>query len=85
MRHLFLIELTREGTWGENGYLAERGLVPLPREERDAYAKKVKELKGAGRNGAADRGEAEPAERADWRAETSLPHTGYRCTMSAAL
>jgi len=37
-------QLTREGTWGENGYLAERGVVPLPREQRDAYAKKVKEL-----------------------------------------
>ncbi len=40
----FLTELTREGTWGENGYLAERGLVPLTREEREMYAEKVRKL-----------------------------------------
>ncbi len=40
----FLKELINEGTWGENGYLSERGLVPLTRDERDEYAEKVRQL-----------------------------------------
>ncbi len=33
----FIAELTAEDTWGEDGYLADRGLIPLPDAERDAF------------------------------------------------
>ncbi|GAA3967913.1 PstS family phosphate ABC transporter substrate-binding protein [Allohahella marinimesophila] len=37
-------EFTSEGAWGDNGYLVDVGLIPLPREQRMEIAKKVKSL-----------------------------------------
>ena len=34
----FLVELTSEGTFGEDGYLMDRGLIPLPPAERQQQA-----------------------------------------------
>ena len=31
----FVAEFTDEDTWGEDGYLADKGLIPLPEEDRD--------------------------------------------------
>jgi len=31
----FVAEFTKEGTWGDDGYLAEKGLIPLPKADRD--------------------------------------------------
>ena len=30
----YMTEFTREQTWGQDGYLADKGLIPLPEEER---------------------------------------------------
>jgi phosphate transport system substrate-binding protein len=35
----FLKEFTNERAWGEDGYLAEKGMIPLPTEMRKAMAK----------------------------------------------
>ncbi len=40
----FLDEFTAEDTWGPDGYLSDRGLIPLPDPERKAVAKSVKSL-----------------------------------------
>ncbi len=40
----FLAEFTSEDAWGEEGYLAEKGLIPMTTEERDTWAKSVKDL-----------------------------------------
>ncbi|MDJ0612409.1 MAG: substrate-binding domain-containing protein [Rhizobiaceae bacterium] len=34
----FVEEFTAEDTWGEDGYLADKGLIPLPDEDREAVA-----------------------------------------------
>jgi len=34
----FVAEFTAEGTWGEDGYLADKGLIPLPDEDRAAVS-----------------------------------------------
>ena len=31
----YLEEFTSEGTWGEDGYLADKGMIPLSDEERE--------------------------------------------------
>lgn len=41
----FLAEFTSEKTWGDEGYLSDRGLIPMPEEERNAFATAAKELK----------------------------------------
>ncbi|MFD0916094.1 substrate-binding domain-containing protein [Pseudahrensia aquimaris] len=41
----FVAEFTDEGTWGEDGYLADKGLIPLPDADRAAVAANAKELK----------------------------------------
>jgi len=41
----YVSEFTSEGTWGDNGYLVDVGLIPSPRNERMKIAKAVKELK----------------------------------------
>lgn len=41
----YIAEFTSEGTWGDNGYLVDVGLIPSPRNERMEIAKAVKELK----------------------------------------
>ena len=41
----YLREFTSERAWGEEGYLSERGLIPMPDEERREVAAAVRELK----------------------------------------
>ena len=40
----FLTEFTSERTWGDFGYLSDRGLIPLPEEERAEVAAAVRTL-----------------------------------------
>jgi phosphate transport system substrate-binding protein len=40
----FLREFTSERAWGEDGYLSERGLIPMPSAERSQVAAAVREL-----------------------------------------
>ncbi len=40
----FLREFTSERAWGEEGYLSERGLIPMPDEERRKVAADVRDL-----------------------------------------
>jgi phosphate transport system substrate-binding protein len=44
----FITEYTSEGAWGPDGYLADKGLIPLPDAERAAVAESAKALKGMG-------------------------------------
>jgi len=41
----FLREFTSERAWGEEGYLSDRGLIPMPDDERSEVASNVRELK----------------------------------------
>ena len=41
----FLKEFTSERAWGEEGYLSERGLIPMPDDERAEVAQAVRNLK----------------------------------------
>ena len=40
----FLRELTSERAWGDEGYLADRGLIPMPADERRAVGASVRDL-----------------------------------------
>ena len=40
----FLREFTSERAWGEEGYLSDRGLIPMPDEERRRVAADVRDL-----------------------------------------
>ncbi len=40
----YLTEFTSERAWGDEGYLSDRGLIPLPEEEREQVATNVREL-----------------------------------------
>ena len=40
----FLSELTSEKSWGDDGYLSYRGLIPMPAEEREQIAVAVSKL-----------------------------------------
>lgn len=40
----YLAEFTSDKAWGNNGYLSEKGLIPMPKNERDMMAIQVKEL-----------------------------------------
>lgn len=40
----FLREFTSERAWGEEGYLSDRGLIPMPDAERRAIASAVRDL-----------------------------------------
>ncbi|RWX47071.1 phosphate transport system substrate-binding protein [Candidatus Electrothrix marina] len=40
----FLSEFTSDRAWGDEGYLSEKGLIPMPEEERAQVEKAVKEL-----------------------------------------
>jgi phosphate transport system substrate-binding protein len=40
----FLNELSSERAWGEDGYLADRGLIPMPADERREVAREVRSL-----------------------------------------
>jgi phosphate transport system substrate-binding protein len=41
----FLAEFTSEKAWGPEGYLSEKGLIPMPDEERKMFRDNVKNLK----------------------------------------
>ncbi len=41
----FLSEFTSEKCWGEEGYLSEKGLIPMPEEEREKFRSDVKGMK----------------------------------------
>jgi len=41
----YLTEFTSEKTWGEEGYLSEKGLIPMPDKERQEYQSNVRALK----------------------------------------
>jgi phosphate transport system substrate-binding protein len=40
----YLTEFTSEKAWGEDGYLSDRGLIPMPEEERSQFAADAKNL-----------------------------------------
>jgi phosphate transport system substrate-binding protein len=40
----YIAEFTRESTWGPEGMLADRGLIPMPDTERAAQTKQAAEL-----------------------------------------
>ena len=40
----YVAEFTKESTWGPDGYLAERGMIPLSEELRAKYANNAKNL-----------------------------------------
>ncbi|HLO77928.1 MAG TPA: PstS family phosphate ABC transporter substrate-binding protein [Magnetospirillum sp.] len=40
----YLAEFTAEKAWGNNGYLVDKGLIPMPDAERKEWAKKAAEL-----------------------------------------
>ena len=40
----FLREFTSERAWGEEGYLSDRGLIPMPDEERAQIGNAVNSL-----------------------------------------
>jgi len=40
----YIAEFTKDSTWGADGYLAERGMIPLTDDLRAKYAKNAKEL-----------------------------------------
>ncbi len=42
--HEFIESFTSDSTYGDDGYLSERGLIPMPKEERAAFTKAAKEL-----------------------------------------
>ena len=44
----FIAEYTSEGAWGTEGYLADKGLIPLPDAERATQAENAKAMKGMG-------------------------------------
>ena len=40
----YLAEFTSEKAWGDEGYLTEKGLIPMPKEEREKYAAVAEKL-----------------------------------------
>ena len=40
----YLAEFTSERAWGDDGYLTDKGLIPMPEEERMQFAANVKNL-----------------------------------------
>lgn len=40
----FLAEFTSEKAWGEEGYLVDKGMIPMPPAERERFAANVKML-----------------------------------------
>lgn len=41
----FVAEFTDNGTWGDDGYLTDKGLIPLPASDRDTVGADAKALK----------------------------------------
>ncbi|GAA5524673.1 phosphate-binding protein PstS [Microbulbifer aestuariivivens] len=44
----FLAELTSERAWGEEGYLADKGMIPLPTSKRQQVVQDVRQLNALG-------------------------------------
>ncbi|WP_226644026.1 PstS family phosphate ABC transporter substrate-binding protein [Microbulbifer variabilis] len=44
----FLAEFTSERAWGDEGYLADKGMIPLPQEKRQQVATDVRKLNALG-------------------------------------
>ena len=42
----YLAEFTSEKAWGKNGYLAEKGMIPMPDAERKQFAADAKDADG---------------------------------------
>jgi len=42
--HEFLNEFTSEKAWGEDGYLADKGMIPMPEQERNAFQEDAAKL-----------------------------------------
>ncbi|WP_455205781.1 PstS family phosphate ABC transporter substrate-binding protein [Kaarinaea lacus] len=40
----YLAEFTNEKAWGDEGYLSDRGLIPMPKDERNKFAQDAKGL-----------------------------------------
>jgi phosphate transport system substrate-binding protein len=40
----FVAEFTSEAAWGDDGYLADKGFIPMPKDKRDATAKAAADL-----------------------------------------
>ena len=41
----YLAEFTSEKAWGQDGYLADKGMIPMPQDERKKYNEEVSSLK----------------------------------------
>ena len=41
----YLAEYTSEKAWGDDGYLSDKGLIPMPRKEREQFSADVENLK----------------------------------------
>jgi phosphate transport system substrate-binding protein len=41
----YLAEFTSEKAWGDEGYLADKGLIPMPQKERKAFKSDVESMK----------------------------------------
>jgi phosphate transport system substrate-binding protein len=41
----YLAEFTSDKAWGDEGYLADKGLIPMPSEEREAFKSDVEAMK----------------------------------------
>ena len=46
----YMREFTRDEAWGDEGYLTDRGLIPLPQAEREIVAARVKSLENLSLN-----------------------------------
>lgn len=42
----YLKEYSSEKAWGEEGYLSEKGMIPMPEKERKSFSKDIQSLKG---------------------------------------
>ena len=40
----YVAEFTSEKAWGDEGYLTDKGMIPMPREEREKFASDAKSL-----------------------------------------
>jgi phosphate transport system substrate-binding protein len=40
----YLAEFTSEKAWGDEGYLTDKGMIPMPKEEREKFASDAKSL-----------------------------------------
>ncbi len=40
----YLAEFTSDKAWGDEGYLVDKGLIPMPKEEREKYGKAAQQL-----------------------------------------